>query len=282
MALLLRIGAVLLGLYLLAMLAMFLLQRSFIYHPDTRTVTPQQAGLADFRAVKIPSRDLVLTSWWHPPEDDDQPVIIHMHGNGGALAGRAAMYRELAASGAGVLAVGYPGYGGNPGRMREDLFYDAARYNYEWLQAQGIGSPRIVIAGQSLGTGPAVWLATRRSAAGLILEAPYTSMTAMARMQMPVFPVRWLLSDPFDSLGRIDKLRMPLVWIHGENDTLIPVGMGQELFDASAQDKCAYRIAQAGHNNLWNHGAGRVLVREARAMVDTKRCSGKTLNNAAE
>ena len=154
MAILLRIGAFLLGLYLLAMLAMFLLQSRLIYHPDTRALTPQQAGLAGFSAVHIKTGDLTLTSWWHPPSGDGQPVIVYMHGNGGALAGRAALYRELAASGAGVLAVGYPGYGGNPGKPSEESLVDAASYNYAWLAEQGYPDARIVIAGQSLGTRP--------------------------------------------------------------------------------------------------------------------------------
>ena len=272
MAILLRIGAFLLGLYLLAMLAMFLLQSRLIYHPDTRALTPQQAGLAGFSAVHIKTGDLTLTSWWHPPSGDGQPVIVYMHGNGGALAGRAALYRELAASGAGVLAVGYPGYGGNPGKPSEESLVDAASYNYAWLAEQGYPDARIVIAGQSLGTGPAVWLATRHNARGLILEAPFTSMIDMARRRVPFFPVYWLVNDSYDSVGHIAAITMPLVWIHGEDDALIPVAMGQRLFDAAPKRKCAFRIPGAGHNDLWQHGAGGIVSRQAAALVKTGEC----------
>ncbi len=272
MATALRLFLFVAGLYLCMLGLVYVFQRNFMYMPDTQRFSPEEVELQGFEPVEIVSGDVTLQSWWSAPADDSKPVIIHFHGNGGALAGRANMYRELASSGAGVLAVGYPGYGGNPGDIGEERFYQAARANYRWLRDQGFRGPDIVIAGQSVGTGPATYLAAKTNAAGLILEAPYTSMADMAARQMPVFPARWLVKDRYDSLSRIADIDMPLVWIHGERDGLIPVEMGQQLFDAASEPKCAYRIEKGGHNDLWILGIGRIIGEQAQSIKADKNC----------
>ncbi|WP_164117488.1 alpha/beta hydrolase [Sphingorhabdus sp. Alg239-R122] len=263
------------GLYLIALALIYIFQRSFMYLPDTQRVSPEQVELDGFSVVNIMSGENKLVSWWHPPVDQTQPVILHFHGNGGALAGRADMYRTLAASGAGLLAVGYPGYGGNAGKAGEQMFYQAARANYGWLRKQGFRGKDIVIAGQSVGTGPAAYLAANTNAAGLILEAPYTSMADMAARQMPLFPSRLLVKDRYENLSRIGKIDMPLAWIHGERDGLIPVQMGQILFDAARQPKCAYRIEKGKHNDLWTYGTGEIILEQAALMVRERRCENR-------
>ncbi len=272
MAMFLRVAAFACGLYLLALAGAFITQRHFIYAPDTARVSPKAAGLKEFVAVAVEGKNDPLTSWWRPPSDAAQPVIIHFHGNGGALAGRAEIYAQLAKSGAGVLAVGYPGYGGNPGSPNEEDFYEAAQRNYNWLIARGYPADRIVIAGQSLGSGPALWLAAHNAGAGLVLEAPYTALTDIAARQMPIFPARLVVNDKFDNLSRVADIDMPLVLIHGRRDALIPFEMGQTLFDAAKSPKCAFPIAEADHNDLWQYGVGEIVDRQAELMVTEQSC----------
>lgn len=272
MAWALRLSLAALILYSMTLLAVFIFQRSFIYAPDVRARSPEEVGLTDFQTVEISLGTRKLASWWTKPIERDQPVIIHFHGNGGALAGREPIYREIADSGFGVLAVGYPGYGGNPGSPSEAGFYATAKANYDWLIAQGVSPKNIVIIGQSIGTGPATWLATQFDAAGLVLEAPFTSLTDMSASQMPIFPTRWLLKDRFDSVSRIDEIDMPLVWIHGANDTLIPVALGQRVFDAAMEPKCAHIISKGEHNDLWQRGIGRLITQQAREMIAKREC----------
>ncbi len=272
MAIAIRFLLFIAGLYLIALALIYIFQRSFMYLPDTQRVTPEQAELDGFAMVDIVLGENKLVSWWHPPANETQGVILHFHGNGGALAGRADMYRALAESGAGILAVGYPGYGGNAGKPGEQAFYQAARANYGWLRKQGFRGKDIVIVGQSVGTGPATYLAANTNAAGLILEAPYTSMADMAARQMPIFPSRLLVKDQYDNVSRIAQIDTPLVWIHGERDNLIPVEMGQELFDAARQPKCAYRIKKGGHNDLWTLGIDEIISEQAALMAAGQGC----------
>ncbi len=260
--------AIIISLYLALLAYLFAEQRSFLYFPDEKQVLPAASGLPDYKAVKIGTS----TSWWRPPATADAPIIIHFHGNGGGIAGRGYIYSALAGKDFGILAAEYPGYGGNRGKPTEGALFASAQAAYNWVVAQGYPPQRIVIVGQSLGTGVAVWLASRNRAAGLMLEAPYRSMTEMAGNRMPFVPARLLLLDQYDSASRIDRVRMPVAWVHGGRDTLIPVTIGQSLFDAAKTEKCSHIIAEAGHNNLWDYDISTFFRANAQAMVSEGKC----------
>ena len=219
--------------YLTILLVLFLFQRSFLYAPDRSATTPAHVGLTDFIQVRIAAKPDTLTSWWRAPAKSDAPVILIFHGNGGAPAGRAELYKALAGDDFGLLAVGYPGYGGNLGTPSEEHLFQSAQANYNWLMAKGYKADQIIIAGQSLGTGVAIWLAQSHRAAGLLLQSPYTSMIDMAQKQMPFAPAKLLLRDRYDNLSRIGGIKMPIAWIHGRDDSLVPLVMGQRLFRAA-------------------------------------------------
>jgi uncharacterized protein len=258
--------------YLILLVTLFVFQRSFLYAPDRNETTPANAGLTDFAQIRINSKPDVLTSWWHAPVKADAPVILIFHGNGGALAGRAKLYEGIAGKDFGLLAVGYPGYGGNPGAPSEQSLYQAAQANYDWLIAKGYKPKQIIIAGQSLGTGVAIWLAQKQPAAGLLLQSPYTSMVEMAAKQMPFAPAQLLLKDRFDSLSRIGQIKMPIAWIHGRDDTLIPLSMAQRLFDAAKKPKCNRIIPEAGHNDMPDGEVATFFRLNVEAMVKEGKC----------
>jgi uncharacterized protein len=258
--------------YLAALVLLFVFQRNFLYLPDPSPTTPEQAGLTGFEAVRITPEPDALVSWWRPPARVDAPVLIFFHGNGGALAGRAGLYRAIAGEDYGLLAVGYPGYGGNPGHPSEASLFRAADANYRWLTGKDYRPEQIVIAGQSLGTGVAVWLAREQPAAGLLLQSPYTSMADMAAKQMPLFPARYLVKDRYDSISRIRAIDTPVAWVHGRDDTLIPLAMGQRLFDAAGEQKCRHILSGAGHNEMPDRDVAGFFRANIEAMVARKSC----------
>lgn len=269
--------AVFAAIYLVVLGYIFAEQRSFLYFPDTRKITPAEAGLAEYRGVTIDG----TTSWWRPPTRKDAPVIIHFHGNGGSIGTRGELYAALARDNFGMLAVEYPGYGGNRGKPSEAALFAGAQSAYDWLIHHGYQPKQIVIAGQSLGTGVAIRLASENSAAGLLLEAPYRSMTEMAERSMPFVPVKLLLLDRYDSASRIGDLRMPIAWVHGRRDTLIPFTIGQSLFDSAKSQKCNHVIARAGHNDLWEYDIAAFFRANAEEMVRAGQCTALPAPNTS-
>ena len=252
--------ATFIGIYLISLLLIYFFQRQFLYFPDQSVPAASDIKQMGVEAVVIRSGpDGELKSLWREPKSPDSPVILMFHGNAGSHFHRIPIYRALAADGAAVLGVGYPGYGGNAGTPGESALFQAAQENYEWLIERGIKPGRIVIVGESLGSGVATHLASQNDAAGLIIVAAHTGMDEMAQRQFPIFPVRWLVKDRYRTIDRIGGIDMPLIWIHGSEDQLIPFAMGQRLFDAAKHPKTAFPIGNGGHNDLWDSGIDQII-----------------------
>lgn len=239
--------------YLALVLALFVGQRHLLYHTAGHLPEPP----APFQAVSVPTSDgLSLTAWYAPPAQPKGLVVLMLHGNAGTIAGREDKARHFLKAGHGVLLLEYRGFAGLPGRPSEDGLLEDGRGALRWLAGQAVPVSRVVLYGESLGTGVAVGLASATTPAAVILEAPYTSAADVAALQYPYVPVHWLMLDPFDSLARIGRITAPLLIIHGQRDGLIPVAQARRLFAAAPEPKRLKIMEQAGHNDLFAWGAG--------------------------
>lgn len=193
-----------------------------------------------------------LHAWWVPAPEASL-ATLHLHGNGGNLTHRTGSAATIRAAGSSVLLLDYRGYGRSDGKPSEAGLYRDADAAYEWLLARGFPAERVVIHGESLGTAVAVELASRRPCAGVVLEAPFTSASAVAARVLPL--LGGLLVRGFDSKRRIAQVRAPVFIVHGDRDEVIAYELGQELFAAAREPKRFWTIAGGTHNDL--HVAGR-------------------------
>jgi fermentation-respiration switch protein FrsA (DUF1100 family) len=236
-------------------LAMYVFQRAVMYPaPQVTRTAPAAAGFPQAQEIILDTADGEKIVVWYVPPQDGRPVIIFFHGNGEVIAWRVPRFRELTASGIGIIAVSYRGYGGSTGRPSEaGLIADAeAAYNFA---AARYAPERIVVWGYSLGTGVAAALASKHPVGKLILEAPFTSAADIGAAAFPFLPVRWLLKDTFHSDDRIGAVRAPLLIMHGEKDTVVPVRFGERLFSLANEPKRMVRFPQGDHVNLEAQGA---------------------------
>jgi uncharacterized protein len=196
---------------------------------------------------------------WFVPPDPDKPVVLFFHGNGDFLAGRVNRFRDLTTYGVGLLALSYRGYAGSSGHPTEEGLHRDAMAAYDFAAAQ-YPPDRIALWGFSLGTGVAVALAAQRPIAKLILEAPYTSTVERAAMMFPFVPVRLLMKDQFHSDQRIQLVKAPILVVHGERDTTIPISLGERLFAMAHEPKRFVRIPQGQHDDLDDYGVVALVV----------------------
>jgi hypothetical protein len=236
-----------LGLVGVAMI--FALQRKLIYFPDPSAppLPPADAerGLED---VRIQAADGVGLRAWHRPAPDGRATVLVFHGNAGHRGDRLDLVRHLADLGLGVLALDYRGYGGSEGAPTEDGLYADAEAAVRWLEGRGF--TRLVYFGESLGTGVAVELATRRAPEKLVLEAAFDSAVAVGKRAYPILPVSWLLRDRFESDRKIAEVHAPLLMLHGTEDDIIPLAHGRRLYERANEPKRFVEIEGAGHNDL--------------------------------
>jgi uncharacterized protein len=243
------------GLYTVSCLALYVFQRRLLYFPDPAHYTPQQAGLVGAEEISLATPDGERLIAWYKPAPAPSPVLLYFHGNGGGLYLRRDRIEALAGAGYGVLILGYRGYSGSTGRPTEKALVADGLLAYDYLTAQGIAPSRIVLYGESLGTGIATQVASQRQTSAVILEAPYVSVASEAKAHFGIFPIDWLLLDRFDSMAHIGRINVPLLIMHGSKDSVIPARSAHALFDAAKEPKEYAEFQHGGHNDLFNFGA---------------------------
>jgi len=249
-------------------------ERAFVFLPDERALRPPPEVLAlRQETVSYPSTDGVTISAWVIPAPESRPSdmwLLICHGNLGNIGygARPQFYAAMREVGLNLLAFDYRGYGESTGAPDELGLYDDATASYAYLtRTRGIPPERIVIFGHSLGSGVAIELAARVAAAGLIVDAAYTSIVDRAAELYPAFPVRYVASQRFASLERIHSIVMPKLFLHSPEDTVIPFAHGQRLF-AAAQAPKRFVSVKGGHDNAFRvdkdvyFGAVAALVRD--------------------
>jgi hypothetical protein len=224
-------GIGLVVLYLGIMLFMALMQRHFLYITVTSPAFEEPAahGLLQAKALQIVMTDgAVLRGWWIAPQRDDSPIYLYFHGNADGLSKRATRFGYLTRDGAGLLAMSYRGYGGSSGRPTEAALHQDASALYAFL-AKDYPPPRLVLIGESLGTGVALELARRVPLRSVILDSPYYSVLKRAQATYPWLPVSYLLTDTFRSDQWIGAVESPILILHGTADDLIPLSDSADL-----------------------------------------------------
>ncbi len=233
--------------------ALLLLQRQLIYPADIAALrgplkNPVDYGLEGFKEITLITADNVkLIAWIHLPKPQ-MPIVLYLHGNGMYLSGRAARYQALADAGFGVMALSWRGYGRSEGTPSEEGFYTDARTAIEYLKR---GTAPIIVFGESIGTGPAIQMATEYPLAGLVLQAAYTSIPERVREIYWFFPIpSVLIRDHFDSLSKIARVKAPVLFFHGDQDHVIPLAHGQKLFAAATARKALVVVQGADHLDI--------------------------------
>ena len=233
---------------------LYLAQRTLLYHPRSTHPSPAGAGLPMAEEVVLDTADGERVIVWQVPPRGEKPVVIYFHGNAEIVASRAERHRELTADGVGLVALSYRGYMGSTGSPTEEGLLRDAEAAYRFATMRHPSSP-IVLWGHSLGSGVAVALASRHSVAKIILEAPFSSTVDVAAGMFPFAPVRRLMRDQFRSDQRIDAVRAPLLIMHGAQDWVVPIRLGERLYELAHEPKRFVRFPNGGHDDLDRYGA---------------------------
>lgn len=179
-------------------------------------------------------------------------TVVHFHGNGEQLADQATLVTVFRMAGLGFYAVEYPGYGLLEAETAtEETLYASAEAALGHLKGPlGVSEDRIVLQGQSLGSGVATEMARRGHGRRLVLLAPFTSMTEMIGRFAPLWPVGILTRDRFDSRAKAPSIDVPVLIVHGDADQLIPIAMAEELARTFPR-ATLFVVPGAGHNDLF-------------------------------
>lgn len=275
-----RMLLIVLGCYLFVFAMLYAFQRSLTYFPSKQArVDPREAGLApgQVHSISVQADDGVTLHGWHVLPSgrmardarecdealaDARWVVLYFSGNAGHRGYRGLDCELLASSGCHVFLFDYRGYGENAGEPNEEALAADARSVWDYATVERrVSADRLLLFGESLGGGVAVRLASEKSIAGaapggLILRSTFSSLVDAAAYHYPWLPVRWAMHERYPSAERIGQVTCPILQVHGRADTIVPIALARQLFEA-APARSASGIAKrflpldgADHNDV--------------------------------
>lgn len=243
-----KTAAQLASIYALICGAACIAQRSMLYPAPPRETPPRGDGVEWLEGRDGAGETFALCGFASDPR---APTIVHFHGNGEQVGWQARFIRAAQSAGVGYCAVEYPGYGVLSHRpISEQAIYTASESVLRQLEARGVSRDRMILSGQSLGTGVATEMAQRGHGSRLILLSPYTSIVDVAQRIAVVLPASIIIRDRFDTRSKAASINIPVLIVHGAQDSLIPVEMGRGLARVFPRAR-DIELAQRGHNDLF-------------------------------
>lgn len=239
--------------YLAVVLLYTVMQRSFIYYPQTQSLDPALASAERIGGSPWTDAGGAWLGWHYGMSEAGRRVLV-MHGNAGQALDRryfTELFRGLQESGPWqVTVLEYPGFGPRAGKPSEQTLRDAALQAMDLLQAERPGP--VLLLGESLGSGVAAHVAAARpdAVAGIVLVTPFSSLGAVAQHHMPFLPVSLLLRDRFDTLTLLANFAGPMVIVTGTADTIVPEPLALPLKAAHRGPLLHWSQPGAGHNNI--------------------------------
>ncbi len=238
--------------YLGILMVLLLLERSLIFIPTPYPAGNWQEQPDDVEDVQFAAADGTKLHGWYAAHDDPLAVVLYAHGNAGNITHRIdvleRLHRDLHCT---VLLFDYRGYGKSEGKPSEEGVLQDGRAARDWLaERAGVAKQDVVLMGRSLGTSVAVDLAAEAGARGLILYSGFPSIRDVAAYHYPWLPVRWVMRTRLDCIGKIQNYHGPLLQAHAEQDEVITVELGRQLYEAAPmQQKTWFTLGASSHND---------------------------------
>jgi len=208
------------------------IKRKLFFHPHREmTCYPSEYNL-EYKDIWISVGNERVHSWFIPSKfykhsESKEKFIIFSHGNTGNISYRMFYVLLFHYLGYSSIFYDYRGYGMSDGTPSETNMKQDIRAVYDYLtKTKGVDPKNITIYGESIGTYPTVWLASRKDVeCNVILHAGFSSIKNL-------FPygLRWMVTE-FNSEKYMKNNHNKTLIIHSEHDELIPYEHSQKMFE---------------------------------------------------
>ncbi|MBW8685561.1 alpha/beta hydrolase [Chitinophaga rhizophila] len=241
--------SILLGVYLAGAALLTAFQEKLIFHPEPLTADYALKYDIPFEEMNIRINEKETLSAVLFKAAAPKGIVLYFHGNARNVSKYGHKARQITDRGYDVLMMDYPTFGKSTGKLTEQAIYTNALHMYE-VARKFFPPDSIILYGRSLGSGVAAQLAAIRDCKRLVLEAPYFSMTDMARRFMPIYPYKYMLEFKFPTDEYLPKVTAPVVIIHGTDDHTVPMESGKKLEKLFKKGDRFISIPGADHTNL--------------------------------
>ncbi|CAN8072674.1 unnamed protein product [Agarophyton chilense] len=250
--------------------ALYVFQEKLVYHPTIPTreyeKNPQDYGM-DYIDVDVLTEDRVRIHGWliKQGRPKEAPTLLYFHGNAGNIGHRLPDVRYYHSDGFNVFMVSYRGYGRSDGYPSEKgMKLDAAAaLEYVRDRSDLVDTNRIYVFGRSIGGACAIALASSSTAKntirGVIVENTFTSTNELVDILLPPLrPFKAFNRNRWDSLSIINEIQVPILFLSGMQDALVPPEHMKKLRAAArkAPFSTMHIVENGGHNDTWWQGGG--------------------------
>ncbi len=245
---------------------------NLIFFPEKNYLAqPEDFGLKAEPAQVAVSDRIALAGWFFRAERP-AGTLLFLHGNAGNVSDRLPKAKGWLEQGFSVFLVDYRGYGESTGSIRReaDLYEDAERAQRWLLGEKNVAADALIVYGESIGSAPALKLASEGKVRAVVLEAPFTTFKELAKTHYGWVPDFLLAKYRFDNRARAGSVTVPVFLLQGTEDEICPVRMGRELFELFAGPKEAFWI-EGGHHNDLPEVAGSEFFTQPSAFLKTHR-----------
>jgi fermentation-respiration switch protein FrsA (DUF1100 family) len=225
------------------------IEKKIIFYP-TREIdfSPKELDL-EFEEIFFKAKDNVELNAWFLPNRTARYTVIFSHGNAGNISHRLEKLKFFYDLGCSCFIFDYRGYGKSKGSPSEKGLYLDAQAAYDYLLSRGIKPEQIIGYGESIGGAVTIDLASKNKMAAIIVDSSFSNARDMTSVIYPFLPYQ-IFSSRFDSLNKIQSVKIPKLIIHSVNDEIVPYRLGKKLFDYAPGPKAVLAI-RGGHNSCF-------------------------------
>ncbi len=251
-------------LYLILLIFLYFYQNKLLYHPNINSYSEINNLIPKIEKVKITTSDNYKLLGWFHKKDISKKTILFLHGNAGSLENRIYKLNHFENFDLNFLIIAWRGFSGNDGKPNEKGLYEDAKGALNWLRSIGVKEEKIILYGESLGTAVAIEIGQNKKYAGMVLEAPFTSMIDMGKKYYSFFPVSFLLKDKYESVKKIQNIYFPVLVMHGKKDKIVPFKMGKKIYNSANLPKYHYFSEYDDHMMDFNES----LIKELKLFIE--------------
>jgi len=224
---------------------------NFLFYPRPHHSKPT----ADASDLEVPVDHGVSIVCRAYPGSEENPWILYFHGNGEVVSDYDGIAPLYTARGLNLLVADYRGYGASGGNPTFASLVNDAKTIFDYVYENVAGRSTYnewYVMGRSLGSISALELAANKGdrLKGMIIESGFISVAGLIRhLGLPSPGDLTELENAYQRLAA--SINLPALVIHGENDRLVPLTQGRELFDAlGSVHKNFNTIPRADHNDI--------------------------------
>ena len=244
------ITLIIIGIYIAVSILLYFLQDYLMFKPEKLEKDFQfHYENQEIEEYNVETRDGAVINGLHFKVNNPKGIVFYLKGNSKSIKGWGKFAVDFTRHGYDVVMIDYRGFGKSTGSRSQKAIKRDLQVVYNRIK-ENVAEKYIILYGRSLGSGFATKLASMNNPRLLILDAPYYSLSKVAKRYLPFMPLSILIKFPMPTYKWLKYVQCPIHIVHGTDDKLIPYKTSVKLSKIKPKQTTLHTIIGGGHKNL--------------------------------